>query len=676
MVQHDIKKKTGMYAFVAVLSAVLLVTMVYSLGSPSIIYPPSQTPQVVGMKHFDSLDDLKNFVNANSNNGWYRGGPLDSKFFSTGMKSVMPTSVPSALTGANSFSSEGAPAPTYSTTNIQVAGIDEADTVKTDGRYIYVASSIDSGGSSYGYDYYRQPQRQNAVYILNADPQNVQVVSKIPLDNNTEPAGLFLSADSSRLVVIASKYQMYAPSYSTSSTRGMLKSYSSDVNTYLNVYDVSNKAEPVLARNLTVTGSYFNSRMIGNYVYTVISQPANVYNDNIILPAAYDGCQTLDASPQSIYYADMNDSSNYCSFTSFYGLDIADDAVAPSNLTVVMGGASSMYVSPSNIYVAYPTWTDGGQFTSIYRVSINGLQLNFEAQGNVPGNTLNQYSMDEYNGNFRIATNWQQYDSKSNNLYILNSSLSTIGKIEGLAANENLHSVRFMGDKCYLVTFQKTDPLFVIDVSQPTNPQVLGELKIPGYSDYLHPYDETHLIGLGKEAIAAEEGDFAWYQGLQLSLFDVSNVNSPVQLSKYAIGDRGTDSAALSEPKAFLFDKQKGLLVIPVNLSVIDNKSQASSWSYGTMVWQGAYVFSLSLDGGFVLRGNITHIDYQAHAQNSYSEDLNYYNNPTENAVYSQPNNWITRSLYIDNTLYTISNSQIRLNNLSDLTQTAQINLQ
>jgi uncharacterized secreted protein with C-terminal beta-propeller domain len=189
----------------------------------------------------------------------------------------------------------------------------------------------------------------------------------------------------------------------------------------------------------------------------------------------------------------MNQSS-YFTFTSFYGLNVLDDTQQPTNLTVMVGGASTMYVSPDNIYVTYPTWiasstsSSGGQYTSIYRVKIDGLQLSFEAQGSVPGSVLNQYSMDEYNGNFRIATNWYG-ETQLNNLYVLNQNLTIIGKLEGIAQGENFHSVRFMGDKCYLVTFIRTDPLFVIDLSQPTNPTVLGELKIPGYSDFLQPYD-------------------------------------------------------------------------------------------------------------------------------------------------------------------------------------------
>jgi inhibitor of cysteine peptidase len=681
MVQKEVKKKTKVYGTVAVLSAIILVTMVYALGSPQILYPPSQAPSVSGMKTFASIDELKNFLNANSQGGSiYLGGPLDSKFFGSSMPVPAPVAaqtsglgISSQLSSENTYSMDSS----YSTTNIQVAGVDEADIVKTDGQYIYIISNNQNIGPYYYDASYSQSIK--AVFIVSADVQNAKVIAKISLDNNTEPAGLFLSPDGSKLVVLASKYQTYSNSYGVAPPRGtggesmvMLAPYHSDVYSFINVYDISNKATPVLTRNFTVSGSYFNSRMIGNYVYAVVSQPAMVYDNAITLPVVYEGKTELDVTPSAIYYTDSNQSS-YFTFTSFYGLNVLNDQQQPTNMTVMMNGASTMYVSPSNIYVTYPTWTDTGQYTSIYRVSINGLQLNFEARGNIPGTVINQYAMDEYNGNFRVATNWQELDSKINNVYVLNLNLTTIGKLEGLGQNENLHSVRFMGEKCYLVTFKKTDPLFVIDLSQPANPAVLGKLKIPGYSDYLHPYDETHLIGVGKEAIDAQQYDFAYYQGLKLSLFDVSNVNKPVQLANYVIGDRGTDSPVLNDPKAFLFDKSKNLLVIPVSLAIVDNSTldqygQTKTSEYGQTVWQGAYVFSLTAEAGFTLKGTITHLD--SPLLNSQGQLTN------SNDYYKTQNQWIMRSLYIGNTLYTISNGEVKLNSLTDMNQIAQVALQ
>ena len=667
MVQAEVKKKTRVYGTAAVLSAIVLVSLVYVLGTATIIFPPNETPLVNGLKTFSSNQEITNYLNTNSN-GYsnYRGGPLDSKYFGT----LTPTSVPApqslgdGLFGTNSESTASYD-DSYSTTNIQVAGVDEADTVKTDGNYIYTTSTAQN--NYYLYDAYGSTsQTQDFICIINADPQNPHVVSKITLDNNTQPAGLFLSSDGNRLVVLASRYQIYTYGAERSDIATFMPYYQSDVSTYINVYDVSDKANPTLTKNFTASGSYFNSRLIDNDIYVVISQPAIVYNNVVPLPVVYEDGDKYTASPTSIRYADMNDTS--FTFTSFYALNILDDSSAPTNMTVMMGGASTMYVSPTSIYVTYPDWDQNlGTYTSIYRVSINGLDLTPEAQGSVPGNVLNQYSMDEYSGNFRIATNWYA-ETQISNLYVLTPDLNITGRLEGLAPNENLHAVRFIGDKCYLVTFKTTDPLFVIDLSQPSNPKVLGELKIPGYSDYLHPYDDTHLIGVGKEAVETAERNFAWYQGLKLALFDVSNVNNPTQLSNYIIGDRGTDSDALYEPKAFLFDKTKNLLVIPVSLAIVpqESKDQGDS-AYGQTVWQGAYVFTVTLDGGFNLKGTITHLsasllDNQGHLTNPYD-------------YYTTQNDWITRSLYIGNTLYTISNSQIKLNSITDLSEIASVNL-
>ena len=199
----------------------------------------------------------------------------------------------------------------FSTTNVQVAGVDEADTVKTDGQYIYTVPQPKTQATISAAILL---QTSNAVYIVNADPQNPQVVSKIALGNDTEPAGLFLSPDGTKLVVLASKYQFYAyplvsgavpvPN-SGSVAMPMIPAYQADVYTYINVYDVSNKANPVLTRNFTVSGSYFDSRMIGNYVYAVVSQPATDYNNTVTLPVIYNGNSAYDIAPTSVYYADM-----------------------------------------------------------------------------------------------------------------------------------------------------------------------------------------------------------------------------------------------------------------------------------------------------------------------------------------------------------------------------------
>jgi len=211
-----------------------------------------------------------------------------------------------------------------------------------------------------------------------------------------------------------------------------------------------------------------------------------------------------------------------------------------------------------------------------------------------------------------------------------------------------------MGNRCYLVTFYKVDPLFVVDLTDPTSPKVLGNLTIPGYSDYLHPYDETHLIGVGKNTVAAEEGNWYWYQGIKISIFDVSNVTNPTQDATYVIGDRGSDTPVLTDPKAFLFDKTRNLLVIPaLEANVTDPYPTPSS--YGTPVWQGAFVFDISLYHDLILEGRITHLE---NGMDIYDQEY-----------------WVKRSLYIEDVLYTISDRMVKMNSLDDMSELGQVPL-
>jgi uncharacterized secreted protein with C-terminal beta-propeller domain len=607
MFNKEVKKKSWTLAVLAVLLAASLSAVVYFGYTPG-----------VSLRTFSSYDELNSFVESNSLYGY-------------------PNRAPSYMN--EDVQVLGGDAPSYSSTNIQVTGVDEADTVKTDGHFIYTSSNA-----------------QHSVYIIDANSQNASVLSKITLPETSTVAGVYLSQDSNKVVVLGSNNTLrtVADMYYIDSLK---------VSTFVKIYDVSNKISPVLVRDFSASGSYFNSRMIGDYVYAVLNQPVQVVDNVAVLPSVSDGNIQDSIEPSQIYYIDKEDNyCNYFSYTSIVGIDINNNEQTVANLTVMMGGANNLYVSTNNMYITCPGIATyslvGGQAeanTEIYKIQLGGDTLSIDSKGNIPGNILNQYSMDESNGYFRAATNVWRDGKQQNNVYVLNMDLSVVGKLENLASGESLHSARFMGDKCYLVTFKNVDPLFVIDLSQPTNPNVLGELKVPGYSDYLHPYDETHLIGVGKETI--ETGENAWYQGLKLSLFDVSNVNDPQQMAKVEIGDRGTDSPALSDPKAFLFDVSKNLLVLPVNLAQIDGTGQdVKPNSYGTLVWQGVYVYSLSLNGGFELKGTVSQIDAQV--------------NPS-----SEHDSWITRALYIDNILYTVSEQKLQLNNLTTMELITQLEL-
>jgi uncharacterized secreted protein with C-terminal beta-propeller domain len=683
MVQKETKKKTRTYALIAGLLAVLLVAAIYTVSNTTVPLTPSN---VSPMKTFASIAELKNFLTANANSGsTFSGGPLDAQYYSSfgtasPTSSGFPVPAPEAVPATGSASTNQQSS--HSTTNVQVAGVDEADTVKTDGQYLYVISQ----------DY--SASFQSNVYVLNANPQDAAVTAKIPFGNNTDLAGMYLSQDGNTLVVLGSNYAypIFCPvpiSLPMIPAGGPVPYYygfsTYGVSTFIYVYNVTDKSSPVLTYNYTMSGSYFDSRMIGGDVYMVVSEPAELYNGTVVLPTVYNNVAASTIMPPSIYYTDTNDT--YFTYTTFVGLNALDTSQAPSSMTIMMGGTSNMYVSQSNMYITYPS--QDGQGTEIYRISINGLDLTFQAQGSVPGYIINQYSMDECNGYFRVATttassSWPN-QNEQNNLYVLNMNLTIVGSLENMAPGERIYAARFINDTCYLVTYKQIDPFFVIDLSNPQAPKVAGELKIPGYSSYLYPYDANHVIGIGEETTIVNGSESNM---LKLSLFDVTDVNNPTEIAAYVVEGNYTTSTALNDPKAFLFDLQKQLLVIPVSITDFEQTPLEPSGSappspetgasasppvvstpiiiVNTEYWQGAYVFNLNLTSGFTLRGTVTHLNATL---------LNSKGFVNESFTYDSQNDVITRSLYIGNTLYTVSNAEVVLTDLTNMTQIAQVNL-
>jgi inhibitor of cysteine peptidase len=358
-------------------------------------------------------------------------------------------------------------------------------------------------------------------------------------------------------------------------------------------------------------------------------------------------------------------------FTTVFAVNIKDKNVEPTHETFLLGTSSAIYASLNNIYLTIPSYDPktSVEMTHIVRIAVQGNTMSSEASGEVPGQVLNQYSMDEYEGYFRIATTAGSVSrilgqsTASNNVYVLNMNLTIVGRIEDIAPDEKIYSARFMGSRCYLVTFKKVDPLFVIGLDDPAAPRVLGKLSLPGFSDYLLPYSENLLIGIGKETVDAEEGDFAWYQGIKIALFDVSNVENPRQVAEYIIGDRGTDSPVLTDPKALLFDRDRNLLAMPILLAEI-NESQYPKGvppnAYGEYVWQGLYVLTIT-ENNITLRGRVTHMDN--------GDDL------LKSGYYFYSGYSVKRSLYIDDMLYSISDMKVKINDLTSLEPVNEVKL-
>ena len=575
------------------------------------------------ISRFASYEELQDFINTNAQ---------DTKFH---WRDVFFTPAPESGEGANFDIS----ASDYSTTNIQVAGVDEADIVKTDGEYIYLASG-------------------NRTIIVKAyPPEQAQVLSEIELEGTV--VGIFINRD--RLVIFEEDMPYY-PYYEDLPL--VKESYIGYISpgTSIKVYDVSDRENPRLQRELSADGQYVSSRMIGDYAYVVINEPVYEQDNELNLPRIYFGGNETEIPATDIYYCDVSD--YYYMYTTIMAINTQDDNQEPTYETILLGASSNLYVSLNNIYLTFPVWgRDVGDFgkSSIHRIHIEGDEIEYVASGEVPGMVLNQFSMDEYGDYFRVATTTREGTSR-NHIYVLDMALNITGSLTDLAPGETIYSARFMGEKGYLVTFKKVDPLFVIDLKDPYNPEELGYLKVTGYSDYLHPYDENHIIGIGKETTDA--GNFAWYQGVKISLFDVSDVNNPREISKLEIGDRGTDSPVLWDHKAFLFDKLRNLLVMPILEAKVDvtKYSEAEiAWAYGEPVYQGAYVFDISIDNGLQLRGRITHIDDPSALEQGYY----YYYSP-----YS-----IQRSLYIDDVLYTISDAKIKMNDLENLDYINEVQL-
>lgn len=698
------EKRTYTYLGVLVLITVVAAVFAYSYRFDSL--DNNAVTDQSTLKRFANYDELKDYLkNAESSGYGY-----DSVLYTTmsGSARTMQTAAESSSKSSDSGSND------YSTTNIQVEGVDEADIVKNDGKYIYTLSG-------------------NKISIVDAYPaEDARVLSTI--ENDTKyPREIYANSD--RLVVFGYAQQDYG--YGGIAVIDVMPSrtiappdytYYSE-KTFVDVYDVSDRSNPVLVRSEVFDGNYVESRMIGDYVYFIVNAQVFLQNGEVIMP------MQMRESVSDIYYIDGPYQSRV--FTNIISMNVKNDQ--PVNKKVYMlSYSSNIYASQNNFYISYRktpdyniilektvndvfapvmpselgdeirsilssdktyyeknrlisekfyTWLNSlsveeqssiaqqlqermysfyneinkeFEKTIIHKINVNNGAIEYKNAGEVSGDILNQFSMDEYNSNLRVATTTGHVSrsgesSSLNHIFVLDSGMSVVGTLEDLAQGERIYSARFIGNRAYLVTFKKIDPLFVIDLSNPASPTVLGKLKIPGYSDYLHPYDENHIIGIGKETV--DNGNFAWYQGVKLSLFDVSDVSNPTEVSKANIGDRGTDSEALRDHKAFLFSKNKNLLVIPISLAEI-NESRYSGpeypdgmpdWAYGDFVWEGAYVYELTLENGFVLKGRITHSD----------ETENYY-------LY---NSNIRRSLYIDNVLYTVSNKEIHANSLSDLSQ-------
>jgi len=548
----------------------------------------------------------------------------------------------------------------YSTTNVQVEGVDEADIIKTDGKYLYHLLN-------------------DKLVISEIYPVNsMNIVSEVTYADEFNPIELYVEGD--MVIVIGSEYKYK-------------KRYYGEDYTKIIIYNADDKSELKIEREVEISGIYNSSRKINNSLYLVAQKYIRTYNlddkDYDVLPYYKDSALNSELRKEitceEIRYFPGFECTQYMMTVGVNLEDLSKEA----QISTYLGNCESIYASEDNMYITFTSYKSSdavpledelmlkrvlnnysyNQNTSIYRFKLENGEMNCKATGEVKGSILNQFSMDENNGYFRIATTNGNVtgvgeQTSKNNIYVLDKDLKLVGSIEDIAPGEKIYSVRYMGDRAYMVTFRKVDPLFVIDLSNPETPNILGKLKIPGYSDYLHPYDEKHIIGFGKDAavVSDEEGSWGWadedgtaayYQGMKIALFDVTDPTNPIEMWKEEIGDRGTESELLYNHKALLFSKDKNLLAFPIKVATIDDEN-AKAWSYGDTTFVGAYVYELTLDKGFVLKAKLTDLtetDWKRIGGYYYGDKI------------------IDRLIYINDVIYTISDYGYSAYNLNDFSK-------
>lgn len=413
----------------------------------------------------------------------------------------------------------------FSQTNVREAGVDEGDVVKTDGSYLYI---LKSSGS---------------VRIVDIRGTKMKEIAKIqPEKLNESIEDLYLDGD--RLMLVTTGYE---------SSMEEAESDMYTVNRYqytaLTVYDITEREHPEMAGRITQEGDYRQSRKKGDYVYLLTQYSPSLgdsFEDSSVMPLVNE--QKLAIS--DVYLPDQTSQSDYLVAS---GINIQDPENVISSKAIV-SGAADFYMSSDNLFICNNNWNDGKSSTEILRFACVDGEITAGAMCELPGFLNDTFSLDEYQGYLRVLLT-EDSNGESNSLYILDADMQVTGAIRDLADGETIRSARFMGTMAYFVTFRQTDPLFCADLSDPDNPQILSELKLTGFSSYLHPYGEHLLLGVGYEA----EEETGSQTGVKLSMFDISDPSQVEELDKYVIKGASYLPSDYNY-KAILADGEKNLI--------------------------------------------------------------------------------------------------------------------
>ncbi|MEA2065346.1 MAG: beta-propeller domain-containing protein [Patescibacteria group bacterium] len=567
----------------------------------------------VKIQKFVSEQDFKDYLSKSDSSGGFYGSARTKSFSQPTMESMDSTSYGLESSEMLDLGSGGSEPSRVSETNVQIAGIDEPDIVKTDGKEIYY-----SRPNRYYYELYTlremsfiknggvkpAPVKRIGVALIEAYPP-----ASLGLDSKILEKGDLLLDDKNNLIVFASD-KIYG-------------------------YDVSNPKSPNKDWTISLENSnrIITSRLYNNKIYLISRSYINHASPCPIRPFAIDGKQTKIKCSE-IYHPNVP-----INIDSTYNISIIDPSSGKIENKISFVGSNSnsiIYMSPQAIYISYYYQEDliklifdfmitagkgivssdvieklaklkdydisqqakmvelekilkeyhdslddderlklenefenrandyfkkhnrGLEKTGIFKIDVDDLKI--LANGSIPGKLLNQFSLDEYKGNLRAATTiggrgnffFGSSAESVSDVYILDKNLKTIGSVKDLGKTEKIYSVRFLNDKGYVVTFRQIDPFYVIDLANPKNPQLKGELKIPGYSSYLHPISEDRILGIGKEG-----------SKVKISMFNVSDAENPIEETKYILDEYYSE--ILNNHHAFLIDSKHQIFFLPGN---------------------------------------------------------------------------------------------------------------
>jgi hypothetical protein len=621
------------------------------------------------------------------NGGWYgipRGGDVG------GVPPPSPEASPSAPgAGAGAGDSAGGPS-NHTGTNNQVAGVDEADFVKNDGTRLFVLSG-------------------QKLYAHRSWPAaSLRAESSLTVEG--WPRQMFLHGD--KVVIFSGVNPSWAGQEDTPgagcSLYGGCGYYGYDTFTKVTTVDVSQLAAPRVVSELYLPGSYQDARLSGGAARVVLQEGFNWPNgmrwypdfqgnytdsrkeelekaidvlirDNERLLRARsltdwlpegrvrqaDGSlATWQRSCQDFHRTNAPTRLGFATVASF-DLDAAV-AQAPG-LTTLVAQTDIVYATASSLYLSarhWWWWVEAGQsdYSYVHKLDLTQPQkAHYVASGTLEGQPLNPFSFDEHEGILRVATTltrrvedslwrWGRTETSSRvSTYALqNGQLALVGQSPELAEGERIYSARFLGTKGYLVTFRQVDPLFTFDLSDPAHPRKVGELKVPGFSAYIHPMDDTHLLTVGEDRAA----DGSWTsRALKLSLFDVSDLAHPREVATQRLGSTSSGSEALYDHKAFNYFAAKGLLAVPF----MDWNWQSSNGNYWSSFTSDLRVFRVNATTGFSPVGTLDMSDLYR-TVNYYQWSYTY--TPT-----------VRRSVMADDYVYAITDAGVRVSNVAQLSQ-------